>query len=82
MAVAVYTVGAARVRFSGPLQTIQTITILEGRVFRPSSTTSVFTLVSQHDTNMEDNMDWEAEWNELANKAWVSEAQLAGSTQL
>ena len=59
------------------------MTILEGWIFRPSSTTSVFTLVSQHDTNMEDNVDWEAEWNELANnKAWVSEAQLAGSTQI
>ena len=33
------------------------ITVLKGRVFRPSSTTSVFTLVSQHDTNMGDNMD-------------------------
>ena len=32
------------------------ITILEGRVFRLNST-SVFALVSQHDTNMEDNMD-------------------------
>ena len=59
-----------------PLGTV--ITILEGRVFRPNST-SVFALVCQHDTNME---DWEAEWNELANnKAWVSKAQLAGSTQ-
>ena len=46
------------------------ITVLEGRIFRPNST-SVITLVSQHDTNMEDNMDWEAEWNELANdKVW------------
>ena len=53
-----------------------------GRVFRPNSTISVSTLVSRHDTDMEDNMDWEAEWNELANKAWVSEAQLAGSTQI
>ena len=46
------------------------ITVLECRVFRPNST-SVCTLVSRHDTDMEDNMDWEAEWNELANKAWV-----------
>ena len=46
------------------------ITILEGRVFRLNST-SVFALVSQHDTNMEAKMDWEAEWNELANdKVW------------
>ena len=32
---------------------------------------------------MEDIMDWEAEWNDLANnKAWVPETQLAGSTQV
>ena len=55
---------------------------LEGPIFRPSST-SVFTLIPQHNTNTEDNMDWEAEWNELAgNKAWESETQLAGSTQI
>ena len=48
------------------------ITILEGPVFRPSST-SVFALVSHHDTNVDDNMDLEAGWSELANKAWVSE---------
>ena len=47
--------------------TLNHMAVLEGPVSRPSSTTSVFTLVSQHDTNMEDNMDWEAEWNELAN---------------
>ena len=58
------------------------ITIPGGPVPRPSLT-SVFTLVPQHDTNMEDSMDWEAEWNELANnKAWVSETQLAGSTEM
>ena len=38
-------------------------------------------MVSQHDINMEDDMDWEAEWNEPAGGAWVSEARLAGSTQ-
>ena len=51
------------------------ITTLEGLLFGPSSTTYVFTLGSQHDTNMGDNMDWEAEWNELANKARVSETR-------
>ena len=57
------------------------VTILEGRVFRPNST-SVFTLVFQHDTNMEGDMGWEAEWNELANKAWVSEARLSGGARM
>ena len=42
----------------------------EGPVFRPGST-SVFTLVPQHDTDMEDNMDWKAKWNELANNRVV-----------
>ena len=79
MAVIVYTirmaVGAARVRFSRPLQTLYNFSWGPG--FETSSTTSAFTLVPQHDTNME------AEWNELANnKAWVSEVQLAESTQI
>ena len=63
-------------------RTTSNLTLLEGPVFKPSSAASVFTLVPQHDINMEDNTDWEVEWNELANKAWVPETQLAGSTQI
>ena len=29
-----------------------------------------------------ETMDWDAEWNESANKAWVPETQLAGNTQI
>ena len=31
---------------------------------------------------MGDNKDWDAEWDELANKAWAPETQMAGSTQI
>ena len=69
----IYIIGAGRGRFLGPLQALYNYS------WGPNSI--CFTLVPQHDTNMEDNMDWEAEWTELANKAWVPEAQLAESTR-
>ena len=82
MAVMVYTVtmadGAARVRFSGPLQTYN---CAGGPARFSGPIQQHLFLVSQHDTNMEDDIDWEAEWNKLAGGAWVPEARLAGSTQ-
>ena len=65
----VYTISRLWSRFSGPLQT------LYNSSWGPNSI--CFTLAPQHDTNMEDNMDLDAEWNELANKTWTPETQLA-----